>query len=258
MKRLVLIIFLSSVALYSHSQTQTSFEVASKENFSVESETKTVKYLHFTITFEPIYRSGLLTDVYYRIDYHDIHSDFSRMWVELYDGHLINLRKLDCNKQWKGPFLGLNGVRYRFYLELVNDQVRVMIYSTDPDQDAKYYNSFFTEPFSVTAYCKNFTVGKKVIKILSWLSTIHSGFRVVTTVVKGANPTVLLVSSLAQEIGGQAVRYLIESHVSNLPIRVRITCNSCRFESDTVVDSLVEFQYSCPGCGQSAIIGFSG
>lgn len=237
--------------------SQTEFNLAATKTLKIDSTSYKINYLHFTISYEPILQQSNLTDIYYKINYHEIGTNLEKEWVNMYDGHLINLIGLDS--QWKGPFTGLRSVRYKFYLELINDKssetgksILINILSTHPDIDAKYYNSFYKSPFVVTAHYYDTQGVKIVLTTYSILSTLRSGYKIIKGI---GGPATLILTVVVEFIAG----YAFETYSKSLPIEFSIKCNVCDVEYQLTRYNYNDFTFICSthGCENSAKIMFS-
>ncbi|MFC1583793.1 hypothetical protein ACFL4U_03815 [Candidatus Neomarinimicrobiota bacterium] len=215
-----------------------------------------MEFLHFSFNLEPRFFEGELTDIFYTINYHEIGSGLSKQWIKKFDGHLIDSGNLSMRSQWKGPFGGIRDVKYKFYLELVEDpssptdrSVYISIFSTDPESDAEYYNSFYEKPFEVMAYYYNTEEAKVVLNSYSILSTIRAIYQIGTSL----NPTVKIVTA----IGGAAVTYAVDTYISNLPANIEIRCGNCDTRRTIRMDGARNFDYVCDQCGRRARITFN-
>lgn len=232
------------------------FKTAARKTLVIDNTKGQIKYLYFTFTFMPKFYNEIFTDLYYEIEYEEIGTNHKYVWVNLYDGHLINLP--ESSYEWKGPFTGVRSIQYKFFFKLFNNpesltekSLAIHIFSTNPELDASYYNSFYEDPFSVIAYYYDLSTFKTVLKSYSCLSTIYAIYKV--TSITTVNPPAFI----ARKIGENVAIYAIERVLDSIPITFEIICNSCgkKYTETKNVDFV--FECNTVGCHNKAKIIFS-
>jgi hypothetical protein len=239
--------------------SQNSFKKAYSELFTIDSITNEVEYLHFKIQTSPEYYESsprnILTDIYYSIKYREYGTPDDVMWVQIYDGHLVNDLEKEFNHQWKGPFPGNRDISYKFLFELVSepnqnsDKLNITIFSTNPVLDFKYCNFSGTIPFQVSAVYYNTKNLKMAIDVFTGCSTIHTAYELL----KSSNIATTIGTAILEEI----VVYAIKAEISNLPVYLTIKCNICGKTETIKINNLnYSTTYTCatPSCHNSAKI----
>lgn len=232
------------------------FKTAARKTLVIDNTKGQIKCLYFIFTFIPKFYNEIFTDLYYEIEYKEKGMEHKYVWVNLYDGHLINLP--ESSYEWKGPFTGVRSIQYKFLFKLINNpknptekSLDIHIFSTNPELDANYYNSFYEDPFSVTAYYYDLSTFKTLLKSYSCLSIISMIYKVTSKTI--VNPPAFI----ARTIGENVAIYAIERVLDSIPITFEIICNSCgkKYTETKNVDFV--FECNTVGCHNKAKIIFS-
>ncbi len=251
MIRIITFFVLISNLLFS----QTELQKAISSTLSIHKHSNSFEYLYFTIELNPNFYDDELVDVYYSITYNEIGTQYPVEWVYRYDGHLINISKKIVNQEIKGPFGGLREVRYQFSLELIDDYsspygkaVKILIFSSNPQKDAEYFNSYYDSPYIVTATYYDYSIGNTILDVYSHLSTLYT----IYNISKSSNPTMAIVTSAIEYI----ILISIKNYINNQPIIVDIK-NTKTGEQKTITRyNLDEFTFDFPGDERKIAIRF--
>lgn len=254
---LIQIILLFGYVCYAAEEFRTAIEKSLKINQNRGQFT----YLHFTFNFIPEFYDNILTDLRYEILYNEVGTNYQKTWVDRTDGHLININGLGVNDQWKGPFAGLRPLRYKFRFELADDidsttgkAIFFQIFSTNPEIDARYFNSFYNSPFTVKAFYYDFSGVRVTLNSYSHLSTIYAVYKITQV----SNPLTIATTAILENI----LIFVVDSHLEDLeskPITIDLTCNACGAKYSLKKNNLNDFTYSCKTreCQRSVVIKFN-
>ena len=213
--------------------SQLNYENALDQLIKVDSINNEFTFLHFTIKQIPEFSTvdNKLTDIYYSIKYREFGTSESHDWVKVFSGHLVNDYNKDYNYQLKGPFWGNRDLSYKFLLEIAKDtSLRISIFSTNPELDAKYCGADFNNPFDMVVDYYDATGIERLMKPVNTLSNISTAYTIINGAVKGVKYGVraanipFAVASIAIE---NIAIYLIETSIQNLPVKVDAHCNVC-------------------------------
>jgi hypothetical protein len=243
---------------------QDGFDVAARETFSFDKEQKQFSILHFRFTFLPDYSANQFTGVFYRIDYNEVGTESTYRWVRLGDGHLINLRNVE--KQWKGPFVGIKSIWYKFHigLESLNFSERektiaVTIFSTNPKFDSTHFHAYNSAPFDVQVSYYDASGLKQVLYVYEAVSKVNTVFEIATKLVKGGGIPWTMVASEIVEAG---IIYIVDLGIESYeaqPLTFDIRCNACKRHHSLVRSDRSDFIFRCQNenCAMTANISFS-
>ena len=251
-KKLLLLFIILTNNIYCQDDFQKAFE----KTLVVENYSNTIDYLYFSIETEPVFFGNELVDVFYSIKYDEIGTNFPVMWVNKYDGHLINVPDKSASTQLKGPFGGLREIKYQFLFELIDydkspykKAVKILIFSSNPSRDAEYFNSYYTSPYVVTATYYDYSIGNTLLDIYSNLSTLYTAYNIS----KSSNPTTLIVTSVIENI----ILISVKNYMNNQPIYIEIKNMNTGEIEKIVHNNLNDFIYQFPGDSRRIIIKFS-